>query len=308
MPNPDLNDVALFVRVVDRGGFAKAAREERVPTSTVSRAVSRLEAAVGAQLLVRSTRSVLPTAEGRAFYAEASPAILALQHAARGVDGADKKPRGKLRVTAPNDIGATFLADVVAQFTARYPEVEVEALLTQRTVNMVEEGVDVALRAAERLPDSTLVARKIGDLDAGLYASPEYLRRHPAPESIDELGDHRCILFRGVGGRASWPMWDEVEQAPAPLSMKGRVTADDFMFVRSAVIAGGGIGVVPDIVVAADLRAGRAVRVLPRYVGRGSALFFLHVAASTVPTRIVVFREFVLEAFTRQCQQARTPK
>ena len=122
MPQVDLNDVALFVRVVDRGGFAKAAREERVPTSTVSRAVSRLEASVGAQLLVRSTRNVLPTAEGRAFYAQVSPAILAVQHAARGVDGADKKPRGKLRVTAPNDIGATFLANVVAGFTSRYPD------------------------------------------------------------------------------------------------------------------------------------------------------------------------------------------
>jgi DNA-binding transcriptional LysR family regulator len=303
MAQVDLNDVALFVRVVDRGGFAKAAREERVPTSTVSRAVSRLEASVGAQLLVRSTRTVLPTAEGKAFYAEVAPAISALHHAARGVDGADKKPRGKLRVTAPNDIGAMFLGEVVAQFSVRYPHVEVETLLTQRHANLVEEGIDVALRAAGRLPDSTLVARKIGDLGMALYASPEYLRSHGAPESLEALEAHQCVLFRASDGKVDWLLFDEVDRVAVPLTMRGKVTADDFLFVRSAVLAGAGIGFLPDIVVAADLQAERLVRVLPRYAARGSSLYFLHVAAANVSTRIVAFREFVVEAFAKGCGQ-----
>src|SRR3954470_13002035 len=113
----NLDDVAAFVRVVDRGGFAPAARELKVPTSTVSRAVARLEEMLGTRLVQRTTRSVRVTSEGRAFYDEVAPAIASLHHAARGVEGTDSLARGRLRVTAPNDLGTVFLAEAVVEFT-----------------------------------------------------------------------------------------------------------------------------------------------------------------------------------------------
>lgn len=298
MSNLDLNDVALFVRVVERAGFARVARELGVPTSTVSRAIGRLEASIGARLLSRTTRSVVPTAEGEAFFREVSPAVATLHHAARGIDGADRSARGRLRVTAPNDIGATFLADVVTEFTRHYPNVEIETILTSRTVNLVEEGVDVALRAAGKLPDSSLVARKLGPLEADVCASVEYVTQRGAPTKLDDLDDHATVLFRPREGRATWALTDgkqEVQKA-----MRGSIGSDDFLFVRSAVLAGAGIGLLPRIAVAADLAEGRLVHLLPRWKSVGAFLYFVHPPMRTVPARIEAFREFVAEAFARR--------
>jgi len=299
MPNVDLNDVALFVRVVDREGFAKVAREVRVPTSTVSRAISRLEATVGTQLLVRSTRSVVPTAEGRAFYREVAPAVSALHHAARGVDGADKQVRGKLRVTAANDVGATFLGEVVAEFCERHPDVEVETLLTGRAVNLVEEGIDVALRAAARLPDSSLVVRKLGDLEQDLYASPRYLEKHGVPQNIEEVRAHRVVLFRAPEGNAIWKLRDQASGSVEEVAVSARVSGDDFMFVRAAVMSGGGVGLLPRIVVHSDVEAGRLVRLLPTFSAREASLYFVHVPTASLPARIAAFRDFMVDAFVR---------
>lgn len=302
MAQVDLNDVALFVRVVDRAGFAKVARELRVPTSTVSRAVSRLEATVGAQLLMRSTRSVVPTAEGSAFYREVAPAVASLHQAARGVDGADRKARGKLRVTTANDIGATFLGEVVASFCARHPHIEVETILTQRPVNLVEEGVDVALRAASRLPDSSLVARKVGELEQDLYASSGYLAAHGFPSSLEDLDQHPCLVFRAQEGAATWRLHDErgSKETVTAKEVRGRIATDDFSFMRSALLAGAGIALIPRLMITGDVEAGRLVRVLPQYSSHGASLFFVHVATSTLPAKIALFREHVTEAFARR--------
>ena len=299
MTQLDLNDVAIFVRVVNRAGFAKVARELHVPTSTVSRAISRLEATLGAQLLVRTTRSVVATPEGQAFFRDVAPAVETLHHAARGVDGADRKARGRLRVTTANDIGATFLGEVVAGFALRYPNVEVETLLTQRTVNLVEEGVDVALRAAAKLPDSSLIARKIGDLEQELYASLDYVKAHGLPATVDALDDHACVLFRPREGYATWTFHTHGARTDQTKKVRGRIGTDDFSFMRSALLAGAGIGLIPRIVVARDVEAGRLVRVLPQCASRGAALFFVHAPAPVIPAKIALFRDFVVDACAR---------
>ena len=296
MAQLDLNDVAMFVRVVDRAGFAKVARELRVPTSTVSRAVARLEESLETRLVQRTTRSVHATADGRAFYADVAPAVAALQHAARGVEGADRAPRGRLRITAPNDIGSTFLADVVVEFTERYPRVDVELILTTRTMNLVEEEVDLALRAG-RLADSSLVARKLGDLEADIYASTEYVRSRGVPASLEELAQHACILFRPRDGKVEWTLHGP--EGEVRHEVHGRIGGDDFSFVRAAVLAGGGIALVPRIVAAADVASGRLVRVLPRYVMRTGALHVVHPSARNIPAKVAVFRDFVVDAFAR---------
>jgi len=144
MAELDLNDVAAFVRVLDQAGFAKAARELGVPTSTLSRAVARLEAATGARLVHRNTRNVTATSEGQSFYATVAPAVRALRSAGRAIEGQAGEPRGHLRLSAPNDLGATFVAGVVSQFCERYPEVTVSVELSARRVNLVQEGYDLA--------------------------------------------------------------------------------------------------------------------------------------------------------------------
>lgn len=294
MPELDLNDVAAFVRVVEHAGFAKAARELGVPTSTLSRAVARLEAATGTRLVHRNTRSVTPTSEGQAFHAQVAPAVLTLRHAARGIDDSEHEVRGRLRVSAPNDIGATFVAGVVHAFTDRYPEVEVSVELSMRKVNLVQEGFDVALRASGKLSDSSLMARKAGDLEAELYAAPGYVSARGAPATLADLDEHRCVLFRPVNGEVTWTL--EGPDGVTEQRVRGRVGGDDFLFVRAAALSGAGIALLPRIIAADDLQAGRLVRVLPLYTLRGSALYVVYAAARVLPAKISAFRDFVLQA------------
>ncbi len=298
MSQLDLNDVAVFVRVVDRAGFAKVARELAVPTSTVSRAVARLEETLGTRLVHRNTRSVTPTSEGRAFYAEVSPAVASLQAAARGIDGADRSPRGRLRVSAPNDIGSTFLAAVVTGFTARCPNVAVDVELSMRRVNLIEEGFDLALRAAGKLDDSSLVARRVGELEADLYASPEYVASRGAPTSLDALADHALVLFRAKDGQAEWVL--EGPEGVVTRKVRGRISGDDYTFVCGAALGGSGIALIPRLVATRDVAEGRLVRVLPEYVYRGAALHVVYAASPKVPAKIAAFRDFVMESFARE--------
>jgi DNA-binding transcriptional LysR family regulator len=302
--NLDLNDLAVFVRVVDRSGFAQAARELGVPTSTVSRTIARLEASTGTRLLHRTTRSVRPTSDGREMYASVAGAVATLERAARSLEPATRKPKGVLRATAPNDIGNAFLGDVVVEFTERHPLVQVDLVLTNRAVNLVDEGFDVAVRAATRLVDSSLVARKVGDLELVLYASPRYVETRGTPASLRDLDDHRCVVFRGKDLATTWTL--QGAEGTVDVPVRGRIGSDDFTFVRAVVLAGGGIGLLPRLFGAPDEVAGRLVRVLPQHEARGAALHVVYPSASHVPARVTAFRDFVAEAFAARVAKCKT--
>jgi DNA-binding transcriptional LysR family regulator len=294
MAELDLNDVAVFVRVVEHAGFAKAARELGVPTSTLSRAVARLEIATGTRLVHRNTRNVTPTSEGHAFYLDVAPAVLTLRHAARGVDGNEREVRGRLRISAPNDIGSTFVAGVVTAFAERYPHVEVCVELSMRKVNLVQEGFDVALRAAAKLSDSSLVARKAADLEGELYASPGYLSTRGVPATPVDLDAHQCVLFRPVAGRSTWAL--DGPDGVLESEVRGRISGDDYLFVRGAALSGAGVAMLPRIIAVDDVAAGRLVRVLPLHTVRGAALYVVYASARVLPPKIVAFRDFVIQS------------
>jgi len=292
----DLDELRVYVRVVDRGGFSLAARELGVPTSTVSRTVARLEAATGTRLLHRTPRSVRATSEGRALYASVREAVATLEHAVQGLEPASRQPKGLLRVTTPIEIGCTFLADVAVAFAERYPLVQLDLILTNRAVSLVDEGIDLAARAAARLPDSSLVARKLGDIEHALYASPRYVERHGAPSSPDELREHRCIVFRARDLAKTWTLRDR-RGATTEVVVRGRMGGDDFGYVRAAVLAGGGVALLPRLVCAKDEAEGRLVRVLPGHAAKGAGLYLLVPSAAHVPARVAAFRDFVAAAF-----------
>jgi DNA-binding transcriptional LysR family regulator len=160
-------------------------------------------------------------------------------------------------------------------------------------VNLVQEGFDLALRASGKLSDSSLVARKAGELEGELYASPGYLSAHGAPVTLDDLAQHRCVVFRPKDGEATWTLWGpegEIERR-----VRGRIGGDDYLFVRGASLSGAGVAALPRLVAADDASAGRLVRVLPAYVLRGAALYVVYAAARTLPAKISAFRDFVLQ-------------
>ena len=297
MADLDLNDVAAFVRVVESSGFAKAARELGVPTSTVSRAVARLEDSVGVRLLHRTTRNLSVTGEGQAFHQRVAPLVASLRDATRTLGTVGKEPEGLLRVTAPNDIGSAFLSEEVVRFTDRYPLLRVELLLTNRKLNLVSEGIDVAVRAG-RLESSSLVARKLGSLQVDLYAAPSYAERHRLPTALSELSLHHVVGFGARDGKISWEL--EGPRGQESVNLNCRIACDDYGFVRAAVVAGGGVGLIPRMIVASDVATGRLVRVMPDYGLKGAPLHIVYASSRQLPNKVSAFRDFL----AKSCSQA----
>jgi len=283
----DVSRVSAFVAVAERSSFSAAARALGLPTSTVSRAVAALEAELGMRLLQRTTRHVSLTTDGAALYDKLAPAVHAITDALDAA-GDGEEPSGLLRVTAAPDVGATLLAEAVTRFTARHPAVRVEVALTSRTVDLVAEGFDAAVRAATKpLKDSSLVARTLATLDVHVYASPAYVARHGMPRSADDAKQHAWVLFRGArapgrrgaGERAS------------------RIVCDDFFFVRETVRAGGGLGLLPAFLARPYVDAGLLVKVLPGGARSGSRLVLLYPQGKQQPKRLTAFRDFLVESF-----------
>jgi DNA-binding transcriptional LysR family regulator len=297
MPDLDLDDLAIFVKVVDRAGFAGAARDLRVPTSTVSRTITRLESAAGVRLVHRTTRTVRPTGEGRALYASVAPAVATLKSAVRSLEPVKGQPKGRLRVSVAHDLAATFLIQVMVDFMERHPLVEIDCGISERLSDLVDEGFDIAIRAAVVLRDSSLVVRKLGEAAHGLYASPRYLQKHGAPATVEELERHQCVVFRAKDLAKTWTLRDGDEEKT--VDVRGRVGGDDFTFVRATVVAGGGIALLPRILCRKDEREGTLVRVLPRFGGRGATICIVYPSRHNVPARVTAFRDFVIEAFER---------
>ncbi|MEO8902586.1 MAG: LysR family transcriptional regulator [Polyangiaceae bacterium] len=297
MSELDLNDVAAFVRVVESSGFAKAARALGVPTSTVSRAVARLEENVGVRLLHRTTRNLSVTSEGHAFHERVAPLVASLREATRTLESGGKEPEGLLRVTAPNDIGSAFLSEEIVRFADRYPLLRVELLLTNRKLNLVSEGIDIAVRAG-KLESSSLVARKIGTLSVELYASPAYAERARLPATLAELSRHKIVAWGARDGAVSWELEGPRGKETAELSV--RIACDDFGFVRAATVAGGGIGLMPRMIATSDVATGRLVRVLPEYGQTGAALHLVYASSRQLPAKVTAFRDFLAKG----CAQA----
>jgi DNA-binding transcriptional LysR family regulator len=197
----DLNDVAMFVQVVDAGGFSAAARRMGSPKSSISRGVLRLERVLGQRLLQRSTRAISLTEAGRAYYDRANTALSDLQLANSEVVDTPQTPRGTSRVSAPTDVGAEVLPELVASFVARFPDVSVEVELSTRSPHLVEERYDLGIQAGA-VKDLSLVVRKLQDMDFRLYAAPSFVAGHRPIRSLTDLGGHPCVLFRSSQGNA----------------------------------------------------------------------------------------------------------
>jgi DNA-binding transcriptional LysR family regulator len=212
-----------------------------------------------------------------------------MKGALSGLPERGEAPSGTLKVTAPVDLGVLFLAEVLARYTARYPAVSVDLHLTGRVVDLVGEGFDVALRVASKLEDSSLIVRRAAPVLFQLFASPIYLARRGTPRTADELQAHDWVVFRGGPQKLRVaPVRAATERAP-------RIVCDDLLFVRDAVRAGVGIGLLPTFVAEPDVIAGSLVRIVPKFERPAGSLYVVTPSAKHVPGKVVAFRELVLE-------------
>jgi DNA-binding transcriptional LysR family regulator len=295
----DLNPVAWFVRVVETESFTRAALELGVPKSSVSRAVTRLESELGVRLLERTTRRLNLTDAGRAYYDRARIALADLEEAQALASDMGKAPRGTVRLTAPVDAGVALIPEIVAEFVRQHPHIHVELSFSSRVVDLVKEGFDVAIRAG-KLQDSSLVARKVGAADLGIFGSPQYLARRGTPQSFAELARHDWVLFRARDGKARVSL--SSAEGERSIDVTGPVSADELLVVHHAVEAGLGLGLLPAFMVTeySSPAGSRLSRVLPEYALRGAGIYVVTPSLRHQPARVSLFRDFLIEALTRR--------
>ncbi len=293
----NLNEIAIFVRVVEAKSFSAAARDMGLPKSTVSRSVARLEDILGVKLLQRTTRKLRLTDAGLAYYERVREALITIDEAQTEVSHMQEAPSGILRITAPYDIGVGFLGEIITRFVDRYPAVQVEVDLNARMVDLIESGFDVALRATERMADSSLIARKLGETESRIFAAPRYIEQRGTPSAPEQLRDHNCVLFRSRGGRSRWHL-SGPDDATCNVEVHGSVSGEDFLFVRAAALAGAGIAMMPWFLGVRDLEEGRLVQVLPGWENRRGALYLIYPPNPHLPRKVAAFRDFVIEHLT----------
>ncbi len=284
----DLNDILVFTQVADAGSFTAAAKALDLPKSTVSRRVARLEESLGVRLLHRTTRRLNLTDAGRTLQESGTRIMSELADAQAAVTDMHAQPRGRLRITAPVEL--PVMPRLVTDFLDLYPDVHIELDLTNRYVDLVEEGVDVAIRAG-RLADSSLIARKLADTCGTLVASPAYIDSRGAPQSIEDLADHDCVIFGPGSANGAWRL--NGPHGPVKVAIKGRISVNHLALVKHAAIAGFGIALLPTIMVADEIAAGHLRIVLPQSSPPPSSLWAVTPSRKHVSPVVRAFLDFL---------------
>lgn len=287
-----LQETLAFVTVVDAGSFTAAGKRLGVPKSTLSEQVRRLENRIGARLLHRTTRKLSLTETGRAYFERCRPAIEDIADAERVAQDVSGSPRGLLRISSPYDFGRDYLRHWIVDFRRAYPDLDVEVIMSQRRLDMLAEGIDVALRGG-MMPDSTFVSRKLLATDVILVASPDYLARRGRPKTPRDLVDHDAVLmpFGPAGLRLQGPEGD-ARMAFGRVS----VVANEWMFLRTAQVEGLGVGPNLETVVKADIDHGRLERILPDYAARGQGFYAVYPSRHHLSPKVRVFVDFIADS------------
>jgi LysR family transcriptional regulator for bpeEF and oprC len=278
-----------LVRAIETGSFSAVARELGIGQPNVSRHIASLEKMLGTRLLNRSTRQLVATAEGQRYYAMAREALDVIAQAeseARGLHN----PQGLLRVACPTALGTEVLIDALPAFMARFPDIELEFMLGDKLIDLIAEGVDVAIRGGA-LKDSALRARRVGTSERVCLASAVYLGKHGVPREPSDLLQHQCIIYTLLAGHGGWPLRD------GDVAVQGRLRVNSLEAVRRAVRADVGIGYLPSWMVIDELRSGSLQAVLGDHTVKQTPLNAVYAADRFLPHRATVFIDFIAAIF-----------
>lgn len=253
-----LDGVTTFVQVVESGSFALAAERLDMTRSAVGKAIARLEKRLGARLLQRTTRSQSLTDDGQAYYDRCVRALAELDAAEADLDSGRHEPRGRLRMSVPLAFGHHCVTPVLLDLAHTYPHLRIDVSITDRFVDLVEEGIDLAVRIGELPDSSSLAARRLGTQYGSLGAAPSYLARFGTPTTLDALKDHRTIAYSRAGVPQPWELYAP-DGTPTRIDMPHQLSFDDVQVIAAAAVSGFGIAWLPSWLLAQHVRRGELV-------------------------------------------------
>jgi len=289
-------EMALFARTVEEGSFSAAARALDLTPSAVSKQIRRLEDRLGVRLFNRTTRRISLTEAGRAFYGYCERIVRELDEAEEAVSALGERPRGRLRVAATVSFARVEILPRINEFLERYPDVGLDVELTDRQVDLIEEGFDVAVQWREQVEDPSMVARRLCVNRRIICAAPAYIRRHGLPREPEELLEHNCLTLSELHEFNDWEFTDD-EHGRRVLHVSGSFSANNADALYEAALAGVGLARLSTWLVMPDIRAGRLVPVLPAYRHEHSAFYVVYPHRTHLSGKVRAFVDFLMDTF-----------
>jgi DNA-binding transcriptional LysR family regulator len=293
-----IDAMAIFAEVAERRSFAEAARHLRHSPAAVTRAIGDLEARLGVRLLNRTTRAVSLTEAGERFLAGARRVLADLDEIEQAAAGEGRAPRGELRLTAPILFGRLHVTPIVVEFLLRFPDVSVALALLDRPVDLVEEGLDAAVRIGA-LPESSVIASRVGAVRRIVVAAPDYLARRGTPQAPADLGAHAIIAFSGISGAERWEF--DQESRETSVTVKPRLVVTTAEAAVDTAREGFGITRVLSYQAADDIARGALRRLLPAHEGNEIPVHLVHPGGRHPPPKLRAFLDFATPRLRRRC-------
>ena len=290
-----LDLIRTYLAVVDTDSFTRAGQKLGKSKALVSKHVSELEARLGARLLHRTTRSIGVTELGRAYYERAQQILADFDNLEEHIRSDSGSPRGMLKLTAPQTLGEMAVMEMATAFHRKHSAVALDILLADRTVDLVAEGFDVALRVAA-MTDSSLIARKLCDMRIPLCASPGYLKQAGTPTTPEDLVQHHCIVDTNIRWRESWRF--ERNGTTVVIKVRPSFSVNSASAVRDALIGGIGIGFCPEFAIANEVRAGRLVTLFDELVPPTHGVFLVYPHRNHLSAKVRAFLDFAIDWYT----------
>ena len=285
----------VFAQVVESGSFAKAAERLGLSTSAASRHVAELESHLQTRLLHRTTRRVSLTETGRSYYERCVQLLADLGEAEQEAARAAVVPRGTIKLTTSAAFGTRHVAPAIAEFLRRHPEVSFDVSLSERIIDLVEEGFDLAIRIGAPGAQN-LVARKLGETRVVPCAAPAYLARHGAPATPEDLARHNCFTYEYTAQRGLWRFRD-MKGEPRSVRVRGNLHSNNGDFVAEAAVHAAGIAFEPAFIVGPELRAGRLVPLLQDFEPEALPIYAVYPSRKHLSAKVRVFVDFLVERF-----------
>ena len=278
----DYNLLKTYSKVAELGSFTKAALELKQPKSRVSRAISRLEAELGVQLLRRTTRQTSLTTDGQQFFQKIKPLLNQLKEEINYLSSHQNEVTGVLRITAPEDMGETLVTEMISQFSKLYPKVEVQIIITNEFLDLTKQNIDLAFRVG-KLNDSNLIQKKLANVQLILVASPQYLKNNGEPKELKNLEEHRFLSFKDFDKRVL------VGKLPKGINLKPSLRSDSFSILLRTALCGGGITALPDFYCKKFIKNGELVKLFPKWNPDKDTIHMLYPPTKNLPLKVRKF-------------------